>query len=678
MNREIRYLKGVGPARAQRLARLGIETVQDLLLHVPRRYVDRRRVTAIASLRSGQEAVVAGTVAHTGFSRTGGGRRVFHAVVTDGTGSIDLVFFHAGYLRRKLRSGVRVSASGEVGFFGKLSMAHPDLVFLDDEDDDGSQGVVPVYPLTEGIGPRTIARLVGAALDAGVDDSQEVLPGQVLRDRGFESRTEVLEAVHRPKTPEQGVRAREILALEDLYIYQHVLMRFRTGRREACGIVLASDERTVAAFLDTLPFRLTAAQRRAVAELAGDMATDVPMRRLLQGDVGSGKTVVAAALCWITHSAGMQSAVMAPTEVLASQHMRSLGGFLRGVGVGCGLITGSTPAAERRELAESLETGSISVLVGTHAVIEGSVPLDRLGLLVVDEQHKFGVRQRERLLVGRSPRPHMMVMTATPIPRTMAMTIYGDMDLAVLDEMPPGRGTINTKVIERSRRSEIFDFLLKRLQQGERAFIVYPLREASEKQDLRDATSAWEILSEGPLRRFGVSLLHGSMSGAEKVAATEDFASGKSAVLVSTTVIEVGIDVPEATVMVVSGAERFGLSQLHQLRGRIGRGGRDGWCFLVHGENMDGTAWERLRTLARTTDGFRIAEKDLELRGPGEVIGTRQHGLPEFPVADLERDDDLLVEARSLAATYAPPADLDAVFEKRFGRPSQLAETARD
>jgi len=305
-------------------------------------------------------------------------------------------------------------------------------------------------------------------------------------------------------------------------------------------------------------------------------------------------------------------------------------------------------------------------------VLEGSVALQRLGLLVVDEQHKFGVEQRERLLAGREPRPHLMVMSATPIPRTMAMTLYGDMDLAVLDEMPPGRGGITTRVMHRERRAEIFDFLLARLEEGERAFIVYPLREASEHRDLRDATSAYEILRDGPLGRFGVSLLHGSMSGPEKVAATESFASGRTSVLVSTTVIEVGIDVPEATVMVISGAERFGLSQLHQLRGRIGRGGRSSWCFLVHGDGMDETAWERLRILAETTDGFRIAEKDLELRGPGEVIGTRQHGLPDFPVADLERDMDLLTEARELAGRYPAPADLDGLFEGRFGRPSPL------
>jgi ATP-dependent DNA helicase RecG len=519
---------------------------------------------------------------------------------------------------------------------------------------------------------------VDAALEEVGDGFEEVLPTEVLRGRGFVSRAEAVRAVHRPGSPEEGERAREVLALEDLYLYQHVLRRFRARKRRACGVAVQADEGALKAFADSLPFELTAAQGRAVSELAGDMAAPVPMRRLLQGDVGSGKTVVAAALCWLTHSAGLQSAVMAPTEVLASQHMRSLGGFLRGMGVGCGLLTGSTPAGERRRLAEALAQGEVSVLVGTHAVIEGSVPLERLGLLVVDEQHKFGVRQRESLLVGREPRPHLMVMTATPIPRTMAMTIYGDMDLAVLDEMPPGRGSITTRVMDRGRRGEIFDFLLQRLEQGERAFIVYPLREASEKQDLRDATSAWEILREGPLGPFGVSLLHGSMSGEEKVAATEAFASGRSSVLVSTTVIEVGIDVPEATVMVISGAERFGLSQLHQLRGRIGRSGRDGWCFLVHGDRMDSTAWERLRILSRTTDGFRIAEKDLELRGPGEVIGTRQHGLPDFPVADLERDVGLLEEARSLAAGYDPPADLESRFEKRFGRPSPLAETPEE
>ncbi len=678
MTRQIRYLKGVGPARAKRFGRLGIETVGDLLLHVPRRYVDRRHVASIASLRAGQEAVVAGTVAHTRFSRSRQGRRIFHATLTDGTGSLDLTFFHADYLSRRLRPGVRVSASGEVRFFGGRAMAHPDLVFLDaNDEEDGSQGVVPVYPLTEGIGPRTIVSLVGAALEEVGDEAPMSLPGEVLQARGFHSGAEVLRAVHRPDDPKEGLRARETLALEDLYIYQQMLSAFRSGRRIGDGVPVPAEPEALEEFTGSLPFSLTGAQSKALGHLSSDMDSRIPMRRLLQGDVGSGKTVVAAALCWLAHRAGLQSAVLAPTEVLASQHMRSLEAFMEGLNVGCGLLTGSTPAAERERLAGALEAGDISLLVGTHAVLEGSVPLDRLGLLVVDEQHKFGVQQRESLLVGRRPRPHLMVMSATPIPRTMAMTLYGDMDLAVLDEMPPGRGRITTRVMHRERRGKIFDFLLGRLEKGERAFIVYPLREASEHADLRDATSAYEILRDGPLGRFGVSLLHGSMSGPEKVAATDDFAFGRTAVLVSTTVIEVGIDVPEATVMVVSGAERFGLSQLHQLRGRIGRGGRNSWCFLVHGDRLDQTAWERLRILAATTDGFRIAEKDLELRGPGEVIGTRQHGVPAFPVADLERDMDLLTEARRLAEAHPEPPDLEELFEHRFGRSSPLPSAGR-
>ena len=670
-DREIRYLRGVGPARARHLRRLGIVTVGDLLLHVPRMYLDRRRVRSIASLRSGEEALVAGSVTHTRNSRTRSGRRVFHAVLSDGTGSIDLTFFHADYLRRRLGPGVRVSACGEVRFFGGLSMAHPDLSFLK-EDEDGAQGVVPVYPLTEGIGARTIADLVDAALEEVEGDLPELLPAFEMEARGFSSRWEAVRSVHRPAAPEEGERARRLLALEDLYLYQQVLDSFRARQRRAAGVAIDPGPEALEGFAGTLPFALTSAQERALEVLARDLSSPVPMRRLLQGDVGSGKTVVAAALCWLAHRSGLQTVVMAPTEVLANQHMRSLSGFLGESGVGCGLLTGSTPPRQRRQLSEELSQGALSVLVGTHAVIEGSVPLERLGLLIVDEQHKFGVQQRESLLADRNPKPHLLVMTATPIPRTMAMTLYGDMDLVELDEMPPGRGSITTRVLHREQRSKIFEFLLERLQRGERAFVVYPLREASQSQDLRDATTSWKILSQGPLGRFGVSLLHGSMSGDEKVEATEAFASGETSVLVSTTVIEVGIDVPEATVMVISGAERFGLSQLHQLRGRIGRGGRDGWCFLVHGDNMDESSWERLRILAATTDGFKIAEKDLELRGPGEVIGTRQHGLPSFPVADLERDADLIPVARELARTYDPPMDLAGLFEKRFRRPPAL------
>lgn len=379
-----------------------------------------------------------------------------------------------------------------------------------------------------------------------------------------------------------------------------------------------------------------------------DLSSGKPMRRLVQGDVGSGKTVVAAYGCVSSVLSGKTAAVLAPTEVLANQHLATMKKFCSPFGISVNLLTGGTPGSARRELEPALSSGSASVLVGTHAILEDWVPLDSLGFLVIDEQHRFGVAQREKLLGRASPRPHALVMSATPIPRTLAMTFYGDLDLSFLDSMPPGRGTTGTSIVGPDQKEKVFRFMLERLEKGERVFLVYPLKEASEKTDLKDAATAFDIVKSGPMAVHGAGLLHGSMPPWEKVAVTEKFARGEIGVLVSTTVIEVGIDVPEATVMVIVNADRFGLSQLHQLRGRVGRGGRDAWCFLVPGENASAEAMERLQVLSSTTDGFVIAEKDLRARGPGQVLGTAQHGIPEFRVADLSLDGHLVKSVNAM------------------------------
>jgi ATP-dependent DNA helicase RecG len=366
------------------------------------------------------------------------------------------------------------------------------------------------------------------------------------------------------------------------------------------------------------------------------------MRRLIQGDVGSGKTAVAAFACIVTALAGKTAVVLAPTEVLAAQHYYSIGAFCRRFGIDTFLLTGGTAGSDRTKIAGRLVSKPQSVVVGTHAVLENWVPLDELALLVIDEQHRFGVVQRDKLLTGRLPRPHSMVMSATPIPRTLAMTFYGDLDISVIDEMPPGRGSTQTRVVNSFGKSSVFSFMLDRLKERERIFLVYPLKEVSEQTDMRDAGTAFETVRRGPMAEYGVGLLHGSMSPFDKLSVTEKFSRGEIAVLVSTTVVEVGIDVPEATVMVIVNAERFGLSQLHQLRGRVGRGKGNAWCFLVPGENASEVSLERLRLLENTSDGFVIAEKDLSLRGPGQVLGTAQHGIPRFRVADLLKDGALL------------------------------------
>jgi ATP-dependent DNA helicase RecG len=668
LDTDIRYCRGVGPARASMLARLGIRTRGDLLLHLPRRFLDRRNIARIGGLSPGTEATVAGEIVHSSEGRTRGGRRIFTAVLSDGSGLLQLVFFTPAYVRNRLIAGRKVLASGRIEAFGRISMVHPDLVMPGSEDAEclDSGVVLPVYPLTSGLQQGAIRSLVSATLDDCRGSVPPVLPAAVLERNGFGDRWSVLDAAHRPADPSAGSRARELLALEELYMYQLVLREVRSRAASHPGTPVGAGA-GLEDFLSLLPFALTASQHEVLSEIRSDMASGSPMRRLLQGDVGSGKTVVAAAACWLCGREGRQSALLSPTEVLATQHAGSLEAMLGPSGLRCELLTGGTPRSRRKAILEDLREGRIDVLAGTHAILEPDVLFGDLALLVVDEQHKFGVEQRERLLVGREPRPHLLVMSATPIPRTLAMTFYGDLDVSRITGMPPGRGLVETRLLRGDGRREAFAELLRRLDLGERAYVVYPLREASEKQDLHDATSSYEAIARGPAGRFGTGLLHGTMPAQKKVETARAFASGEISVLVSTTVIEVGLDIPEATLMIVAHAERFGLSQLHQLRGRIGRGGRDSLCVLLTDADLDREALERLETLVATRDGFLISEKDLELRGPGDVLGTRQHGIPQFRVADLARDLDTAAEAMALAAR-AEPDSLHSVMQEMAWR----------
>ncbi|MCK4807620.1 MAG: ATP-dependent DNA helicase RecG, partial [Candidatus Aegiribacteria sp.] len=570
-------------------------------------------------------------------------------IVRDNTGELKLTFFNFRYIAGRLIPLARIIASGKIDYFGGISIVHPELIFLDEPDSD-TRFVLPVYPLTAGITQGVMRKLIKTVLDEYVSEMPEVLPTDVLNSMGFQSRGEVIHKVHFPDDPFEGSRARRILALEELFVHQSFLNHVRTEAKKRTGIKMIPPDGSLVEFVCGLPYSLTGAQHSALEAIASDLRRNVPMRRLLQGDVGSGKTVVAAAACSLCCRSGYQAVIVAPTEVLASQHYRTISGMLEPTGIRCGLLTGGTKASDRRNLLESLLDGSLDVIIGTHAVFEERVVIPGMGLCIIDEQHKFGVEQREKLLSQRDPSPHFMLMSATPIPRTLAMTIYGDLDITVLDEMPPGRGSTTTRVMTRDTRNKVYEFLLDRMGSGERAYIIYPLREASEELDLKDAATSFEILRRGPLGKFGVGLLTGAMKSDEKLEVTGKFVSGEISVLVSTTVVEVGLDVPEATVMVVTHAERFGLSQLHQLRGRIGRGGGDSWCFLMKDEDCGAEGARRLAILASTNDGFRIAEQDLQLRGPGEVAGTKQHGVPAFRIASLIDDSDLLEEAADMAA----------------------------
>lgn len=670
LDNDVRFLRGVGPARGGQLSRLGIGTALDLLMSAPREYSDRRRVTPVSELVAGTDATVSGRIVASGLVGSGGrGRPRFQAILSDGTGELRLTFFNYRFVRNRLKEGAEVTASGGVDYFGGFGMVHPEMVF-------GGEGspeygpVLPVYPLTSGITQAVMRKIVMNALEECSGELKDVLPREAMVPMGFHDRAEAVRAMHFPSSPEEGERARRLLALEEFFVHQSVLRSVRERAASRPGIPMSGGSAAAEELAGVLPYRLTEAQRRVTGEIVSDMAGKRPMRRLLQGDVGSGKTVVAAAACAVCCRSGHQAVLVAPTEVLAHQHHRSLEGLLSPLGISCGLLTGGTGRSARRELRSSLEDGSLGVLVGTHAVLEDSVSVPRLGLCIIDEQHKFGVEQRDRLLSGRTPGPHFMLLSATPIPRTLAMSLYGDLDLSVIDEMPPGRGRTTTRIVDRHDRSEVYRFLRERLSAGERAYVVYPLREASEELDLRDASSAFEVLRRGPLGEYGVGLLTGAMRSEEKLEVSGRFVSGEVALLVSTTVVEVGLDVPEATVLIVAHADRFGLSQLHQLRGRIGRGGRDSWCFLMRDESAGEEGRRRLEILASTGDGFRIAEEDLRMRGPGEVAGTRQHGIPAFRTASLAVDADLLARAAALAASSASTGGLEEEFRRRFGTAS--------
>jgi len=647
-------LSGVGEAKRALLKKLSILTIGDLLLHIPVRFIDRRVFNRISDIHPGMDATVKGKIVSV-TRRPGRRGPSVSAVLSDESGAVTLTFFRSGFPASKLKDGMTVVACGTVESFRGYTIVHPDLYFSKSASQAlNAPGMLPVYSLTAGLTQMTVRKLVFSALDAVKGSLEEILPVDVLKAAGFSCRWEVFRAAHIPDSLGEAEAARNTLAMEELFLYRSVLAAVRANSSSQPGIQLTSID--IRDFQKTLPWPLTQAQNRVCLEVYSDLREKAPMRRLVQGDVGSGKTVVAAFACVVTALAGKTAVVLAPTEVLAAQHYHSIGGFCSRYDLDTYLLTGGTTGSERSTIASEITKKPQCVLVGTHAVLENWVPLDNLALLVVDEQHRFGVAQREKLLTGRIPRPHSLVMSATPIPRTLAMTFYGDLDISVIDKLPPGRGVTETTVVDSSGKSGVFQFMLERLRMGERIFLVYPLKQVSEKTDLLDAVSAYETVCRGPMAKFGVGLLHGSMSPAEKLSVTEKFSKGEISVLVSTTVIEVGIDVPDATVMVIVNAERFGLSQLHQLRGRVGRGKGNAWCFLVPGKGASRISLERLHLLESISDGFLIAEKDLSFRGPGQVLGTAQHGIPKFKVADLLRDGSVLRKISNM-----PPMELHDV-----------------
>ncbi len=644
----VAYLKGVGPVRAQSLARLGIHTAGDLLWHIPHRYEDATTLTPIARARIGDDVSVLGKVIAKGTLPTRKGLRVFQAVIQDDSGMLELAWPGQPFLDRSIDKDDWLLCTGTVKFYHGRRLQPREYVNLG-PDEEGTQGgrVLAVYPATEGFSSRALRGLVQRNVEVLLPLVSDPLPEPVVEQTGFPTLEEALRLVHMPASAQEAARGRARLAFDELLCVQLLQRKANViARQSRHGIVFENQKRFTSRLRSTLPFELTAAQRRAVREIVADMTSGHRMHRLLQGDVGSGKTVVALFAALLAMENDYQAALMAPTELLAEQHMRTISTLLAPQGIVPLLVTGGMGVVERREAQSRLESHEPLLAIGTHALVQEGLRFAKLGLAIVDEQHRFGVEQRAALS-GKGADPDVLLMTATPIPRSLALTVYGDLDVSVLDERPPGRQPVQTVVRNGSMRSQVFGFLAQQLREGRQAYVVYPLIESSERIDLRAATEMYEELIAGPLKGFTVALLHGRLSGDERDSIMRDFRDGNIQVLVATTVIEVGIDVPNATVMIIEHPERFGLSQLHQLRGRVGRGGAQSYCILLGDVGND--AYRRLTMFAGTEDGFAIAREDLRIRGMGDLFGRNQHGLPAFRIADPERDASLNEDARELA-----------------------------
>ena len=650
-------LSGVGPALATRLEKLGVRTLQDLALLLPTRYEDRTRMIAIGALRPGQRAVIEGEVLLTEVVRRR--RPMLVVALGDATGMLTLRFFHFNARQHEaLARGTRLRCFGEVraGQRG-LEIVHPEYQRADGTEASQQEALTPVYPGTEGLTQARIRQLVRMAMRALGDTLPELLPPGALAGRGLPALEESLRLVHRPP-PDTDLAALEAgthpalrrLALEELLAHQLAMRALRHQARRRAAWPLPGGP-LVERFIAALPFTLTGAQHRVVAEVRRDLAAREPMMRLVQGDVGSGKTVVAAAAALQAVASGAQAAIMAPTELLAEQHYTNFRAWLEPLGVNVAWLSGSLPAAERRDACSRIASGEAAVAVGTHALFQEGVEFARLALAVIDEQHRFGVHQRLALTdkgTREGRRPHQLVMTATPIPRTLAMATYADLDTSVIDELPPGRGEVRTVAMPESRRVEVIARIREACAAGRQAYWVCPLVEESDQLQAQAAEDTATLLAE-TLPELSIGLVHGRMKPAQKERVMRAFKAGDIELLVATTVIEVGVDVPRASMMIIENAERMGLAQLHQLRGRVGRGTEDSSCVLLYKPPLSPAATTRLAAMRETNDGFRIARTDLELRGPGEVLGVRQTGLLALKVADLARDAELMPLVRELA-----------------------------
>ena len=655
LRESVTSLKGVGPKKAEALKKLGISTMEDLVFFLPRSYEDRRNRVDISDAAEDQNSVVTGEVKLVVNDRYRGGRKqMLRLLVEDGTGSMEVVFFNAKYLQHSFRTGRKYTFFGKVTRnFGKMQMIHPEFSDADGMED----GILPVYPLTKGISQREM-RTWQKSLKRAYSMAEDILSSEAVERNRLCSLSYALENVHFPQEKQKLLEAKYRLIFDELLILQTGLFMARQNVTDGRNGIAFSPEADTGRYIESLPYPLTGAQQRCVEEIERDLESSTAMNRLVQGDVGCGKTAVAEIAMYKAVKSGYQAVLMAPTEILAAQHFDGISRAFEAHGIRTAFLTGSLKAAQKREVLEQIATGEAQVIIGTHAVIQPDVDFSRLGLVITDEQHRFGVRQRVKLR-EKGENPNVLVMTATPIPRTLSVILYGDLDVSIIDELPPGRQQTVTRCIKSEKRGECYDFVEQQLKQGRQAYVVTPLIEESETLDAKSAEQVAAELKKR-FRGYSVELIHGAMSQDEKDRIMESFSRGETDVLVATVVIEVGINVPNATVIVIENSERFGLAQLHQLRGRVGRGSHRSYCFLI----LDGgseIAEKRGQIMEASSDGFFIAEEDLKLRGPGEIFGTRQHGLPDLAITDLSKHMKILEQAKEEAkAMLADDPALDA------------------
>lgn len=662
----VQYIKGVGPKKNKALNRLGIETLYDLLTHYPRRYEDRTNIKKIREAVAGETETVSGQIQQVSESMPRRGLKILKVSITDGSGMMYLTWFNQPFLKAKMKPGLKIFVTGKVAYaYGGQGFKEMNAInsyeFASSDAESMKAEFLPVYGATEELSQKFLRDIMQLALTE-TEPVPDSLPERICQQYHFLSHQEAVEKIHFPKTAEDITKARERLAFEELYIIQCGLLLLKKKYREQQeGIRHLPNSNLLKQIYKQIPFALTQDQQNVWQEICRDMEKILPMRRLVQGDVGSGKTIIAALALAKTIENGFQGILMAPTEILASQHFDSMKNLFEPCGVRVGLLSGKLTTRQRDLTRQAAAEGTLDLVIGTHALIQEDVCFARPGLVVTDEQHRFGIRQRAVLEEKGERLPDVLVMTATPIPRTMTLTVYGDLDVSIIRQLPPGRKPVRTFVRKPDKRNAIYQFVYDEIQKGRQAYVVCPLIEVSETIDVQSAQEVYEELQQGILKNVSCALVHGKLSSKEKEALMDSFYKNEIQVLIATTVIEVGVNVPNASIMVIEGAERFGLAQLHQLRGRIGRGGYQSYCILISKAKSE-NARERLQIMERSHSGFELAEEDLRLRGPGQFFGSLQHGLPDLKIADVLGDLDILHKAREAALiTMQCPEELTLV-----------------